>query len=86
MVMDIKTSIKNQRQYFNQGHTKEIPFRINRLKTLEQAIIKNEEKILSALKKDLNKSAYESYMTEVGLILGEIRFTIKNIRALLLRI
>lgn len=81
MEMDIKTSIKNQRQYFNQGHTKEIPFRINRLKTLEQAIVKNEEKILSALKKDLNKAAYESYMTEVGLILGEIRFTIKNVRA-----
>jgi aldehyde dehydrogenase (NAD+) len=79
--MDIKTSIKNQRQYFNQGHTKEILFRINRLKTLEQAIIKNEERILSALKKDLNKAAYESYMTEVGLILGEIRFTIKNVRA-----
>jgi aldehyde dehydrogenase (NAD+) len=79
--MDIKTSIKNQRQYFNQGHTKEIPFRIDRLKTLEQAIKKNEEKIISALKKDLNKAAYESYMTEVGLILGEIRFTIKNVRA-----
>ncbi|MHC4458048.1 MAG: aldehyde dehydrogenase [Planctomycetota bacterium] len=79
--MDIKTSIKNQRQYFNQGHTKEILFRINQLKTLEQAIIKNEERILSALKKDLNKAIYESYLTEVGLILSEIRFTIKNVRA-----
>ncbi len=78
--MDIKTTIENQRQYFEQGHTKDIPFRINRLKTLEQAIKKNEKKIISALKKDLNKAAYESYMTEVGLILGDIRFMIKNIR------
>ena len=78
--MDIKTSIKNQRQYFNQGHTKEIPFRITRLKTLEQAIKKNEEKIISALKRDLNKTAYESYLTEIGLILSEIRFTIKNVQ------
>jgi aldehyde dehydrogenase (NAD+) len=79
--MDIPTTIENQRHYFNQGHTREIPFRIQQLKSLEQAIISAEEKIISALKKDLNKSAHESFMTEVGLIRSEIRFTIKHIRA-----
>ena len=80
-MMNIPKTIENQRNYFNQGPTKEISFRIKQLKTLEQAIIASEQKIISALNKDLNKTAYESYMTEIGLILSEIRFTIKHIRA-----
>ena len=40
--------------------------------------MKNEKNIFEALKKDLNKSKFESYGTEIGMVLGEIDKLIKN--------
>jgi aldehyde dehydrogenase (NAD+) len=80
-MVNIKTILDNQRAYFNGGQTKEIAFRIEKLKTLKKAIVENEEGIFEALNSDLNKSFYESYMTEVGIIHNEIRHIIKNITA-----
>lgn len=33
-----------------------------------------------ALKKDLGKSAFESYATEIGFVLADIRYTIQNLQ------
>ena len=40
----------------------------------------NENKIMNALKTDLQKSEFEAYTTEIGFVLEEIRFTIKHLR------
>ena len=48
------------------------------LKKLKQVIKENEDKILDALKKDLGKSNFESYATEVGLVYEEINTHIKK--------
>lgn len=76
---DIKKTIEKQRKFFATGKTKDIAFRLRQLKRLRQAIVYYEEDIMVALKKDLNKSAFESYETEIGIILGEIDFVIKNL-------
>ena len=76
---DIRKLLTEQKKYFNTGQTKKIAFRQEKLETLYRAVRDNQEKILDALQKDLSKSAYEGYLTEVGIILDEIRFTKKHL-------
>ncbi|MFT4143158.1 MAG: aldehyde dehydrogenase [Mobilitalea sp.] len=79
-MQQIESVLKKQRSFFNQGNTKEIAFRIKYLKRLEEVIRSNEKDILEALKKDLNKAPFEAYATEIGIVLEELRFTIKHLR------
>lgn len=78
---EIKKLIDKQREYFRKGITLDIDFRINKLKILRRAIIENESLILKALKEDLNKSDFEGYETEIGIVLDEIRYIIKNLKS-----
>lgn len=78
-MFDIKGIIEKQRLFFEKDKTKDINFRIEKLNILKKAIIENEKEIMKALKKDLNKSPFESYETEIGIILDEIKYTIKHI-------
>lgn len=78
--MTIGEIVSRQREYFYTDVTKSVSFREAALKKLQSAISRDEGKILDALKKDLNKSPFEGYMTEVGMVLDELRFVIKNIR------
>ncbi|MDF2589246.1 MAG: aldehyde dehydrogenase [Anaerocolumna sp.] len=75
--MQIQDIIRKQRELFGTGITKSLSFRMNALKKLRKVIINNEQKILDALKKDLNKSEFESYMTEIGMVLDEIKTFLK---------
>ena len=77
---DIKSVFNKQKEFFYLGKTNDINFRIDNLKRLKHVIKKNEDKILDALKKDLGKSNFESYATEVGLVYDEINKHIKNIK------
>ncbi|WP_010283230.1 aldehyde dehydrogenase [Bacillus timonensis] len=71
--------IKKQREFFSTGQTKELAFRIEALDKIRKLIKKHEKEIMIALHTDLNKSEFESYTTEIGFVLEEIRFTLKNI-------
>ena len=77
--MDIEKLVERQRAFFRENKTKELKFRPQALKRLEDAIVNNEEDLKAALKEDLNKSSMESYMTEIGLTLSEIRYVRKNL-------
>ena len=76
----IEVLIKRQRDYFASGKTARVSFRLQALDRLEKAILKYEEELCQALKKDLGKSRAESYMCEVGLTLSELRFVRKHLR------
>ncbi|MCF6138614.1 aldehyde dehydrogenase [Pseudalkalibacillus berkeleyi] len=76
---NIETIIKNQKQYFFSGETKSTKFRINQLNELRKAIQRYEPEIVGALKKDLNKSEFEAYSTEIGMLYKEINFAINKI-------
>lgn len=76
---NIKETIEKQRAYFAEGATKQLDFRLEKLKILREAIIDNEKEIMEALKKDLNKAPFESYETEIGLVLEELKYTIKHL-------
>lgn len=72
--------INEQRKYFSTDETKDIDFRINKLKRLREVLKNEEEKVFEALRKDLMKSSFESYITEVAMVYDEINTQIKNIR------
>jgi len=72
--------LEKQRAYFSSGATLSIDFRVAQLKKLRRIIVQNEDVILDALKKDLGKSAFEAYGTEVGFTIAEIDHTLKHIR------
>lgn len=73
--------IKRQKTFFNSGKTKDIEFRLEALEKLRSAIKKHENELLKALKDDLNKSEFDAYITEIGVLLEEIRFTSKYLRS-----
>jgi aldehyde dehydrogenase (NAD+) len=72
--------INQQRGFFATGKTKNVNFRIEQLKILKQAIIENQEQILSALKADLCKPEYEAFLSEVNGTLDELNYAIKNVK------
>ncbi|HQM96959.1 MAG TPA: aldehyde dehydrogenase [Clostridia bacterium] len=77
--MDISKLIQSQRVFFNSDVTKDVRFRKDALNRLYEAIVINEENILKALKEDLNKSSFEGYMSEIGIVRDEIRHFIKHL-------
>lgn len=79
---DAADLVNKQRQFFNTGKTKDVEFRIQQLKKLRQLIVDNEQGIMDALKKDLNKSPMEAYGTEIGFMIADIDHTLKDIRTL----
>lgn len=78
---EIKKIISGQRSYFYTGATLPVEFRIQALKKLKELILKNEQKINEAIKRDLGKSPFETYMCETGLVLSEISYMLKHIHS-----
>ena len=76
----IEAMINFQQKFFHSGITKNVEFRLDMLDRLKKAISKNEEKIFEALQKDLGKSQFESYVTEVGFVLSSISFMMKHLK------
>ena len=73
--------VSAQRNYFSSGATRTTAYRKKQLLLLKKAIIDHEKDICAALKADLHKSTFESYATEIGIIIEEIDFTLKHLSA-----
>ena len=69
-----------QRRYFQSGATLPVPFRIRMLKRLRQEIRQRQPEIAAALREDLGKSEFESYMCEIGMALSELSYLIRHTR------
>ena len=68
-----------QKAYFLSGNTRSIKKRIQALEKLDSSITTNESRIFEALKKDLNKSNFESYLTEIAILKSEIKLIKKKL-------
>lgn len=77
--MEIKELINKQRKFYSSNISKDLKFRIQNLKLLKSIIIKYEKEIQEALRLDLGKSETEAYMTEIGMVLDEIKYNIKHL-------
>ncbi len=78
MQVSIDEILQKQKEYFHSGATLPVSFRVAALKKLYEVIKRREEDVVKALQADLGKSAFESYMCEIGMALSEIRYLIKN--------
>ena len=75
---EIKDIVTRQRKYFQTGATLPVSSRLAALQNLYRAISGHEAEIRDALKKDLGKSGFESYMCETGMVLEEISYMLKH--------
>ena len=75
----IEELVLKQREFFATGKTRSIPFRKEMLKRFEDGLRKWEKPLSEALWKDLHKSYEEAFMTEIGLIYGEIADASKHL-------
>ncbi len=78
----ILNKIDVQRQFLAQNCMNNYKNRVETLKRLYKNIKLMTQEINEALKQDLNKSAEETYMTEIGLTLNEISYMVKNCKRL----
>ena len=76
---EIKDLVTRQRKYFQTGATLPVSVRVDALKRLYGVISGCEKEIHTALKRDLGKSGFESYMCETGLVLEEISYMLNHI-------
>lgn len=76
----IKELLESQRLFFTTGKTLSPEYRITALKRLRAAILAHEAEIHDALKQDLGKSRFESYMCEVGLTCSELSYMITHLK------
>lgn len=72
--------ISRQRAFFESGATRPVSFRLEQLGILKKAILAYEQEIYDALKADFNKPVFETYATEMGLVLEEIGVMEKNLK------
>lgn len=73
--------LDKQKKFFRSGKTKDIPFRVEQLKKLKQILVDNEQLLIDEVHKDFQKSAFETYVTEIGLVITDINFALKNIES-----
>lgn len=78
---EIRQIVENQRTYFYTSATLPLSHRIEALKKIQSYILTHEAEIGKAIRKDLGKSDFESYMCETGLVLSEITYMLKHIRS-----
>lgn len=76
---ELKELLKLQREFFETGKTDSIRFRKKMLKRLKVALEVYDKKIAEAAMDDLGKSSTEMFMTEIGMILQEINWMLKNL-------
>ncbi|MGB5220243.1 MAG: aldehyde dehydrogenase family protein [Polyangiales bacterium] len=69
------------RRHFDSGATKSLRWRFSQLDALEHLLMEREGDILEALQKDLGKPESEALLSEVRMIVGEVRLTRKKLRS-----
>lgn len=78
----IELVFEKQKQFFQEQNTIDLAFRRQALKKLYAAIKQNEALLVDALYKDLGRSPAQAFATEIGTVLSEITYFLKNLKRL----
>jgi aldehyde dehydrogenase (NAD+) len=78
-IVGVTELIRQQRQFFATGKTKDVDFRIEQLKLLKSAISSNQSQIVDAVKADLNRPEFEAYF-EIAAV-SEVNYAIKHLKS-----
>lgn len=79
--METAEIVQRQRAYFATGATRPVGARIEALTRLQTYVQAKQADICAALQADLHKAPFESYMSEIGMVLDELRYAIGHVRA-----
>ncbi len=79
-MIKVQEQLQKMRTYFNSGATKPYEFRKQQLLALKKAVADNEQQIYDALYTDLHKSKEESWVTENGFFMAELKDTLANLK------
>ena len=79
--VDITGLAERQREVFCAGASRDIKRRLDGLRELRAAVLQREPQILSALKEDLGKPAFEAYGSEIAPLLSELDGAIRHLRS-----
>ena len=79
---EITAVAARQRRFFDTGVTLDVRYRIAALKRLQKMVTDHESELTAALRRDLGKSAAESYMCEVGMVRAELRWLLRHLKGL----
>ena len=71
--------VTQQRNYFNTHKTKDLKFRSQQLKKLQDILRSNEKIIYEGIYKDFKKSKFDTYTTELALVYHDIKEARRNI-------
>lgn len=78
---NFQTYLDKQKEFFQTGTTKDVSFRITQLKKLKEILVENEQLLIEEVHKDFQKSAFETYATEIGLVITDINYAIKHVES-----
>ena len=78
--VEIQNILNDQKAFFLTGQTLSVAYRKAALQKLQKAIKRHEREIHDALRQDLGKSRFESYMCEVGLTLSELSYMQRHVK------
>lgn len=76
---NISEIVQNQREFTKTQPLRSVEVRVNLLKKLKTVIEENSQKIEEALKNDLGKGSFESYISEIDFVIHEINIFIKKL-------
>jgi aldehyde dehydrogenase (NAD+) len=68
------------RQAYERGKTRPLAYRRQQLEAMRRMMNENEERWFEALAKDLGKPTLEAYASEIGFVLEDIAYTLKNLK------
>ena len=80
MSEDMESLLRGHRRYFAEGRTRDVRFRAEALRRLRKALRDHTDALCEALRLDLHKSASESYLTEIGIVLQEIARHLRRLK------
>ena len=77
---DISNQIQSMQHFFKTYKTYDISFRINLLKKLKKSLLIHQDQLVQALYKDFKKPHFETYTTEIYMVLTEINHALHNLK------
>ena len=80
MTTNFDELVNAQRKFFSSKKTIPYAYRIEQLKKLAALIQTYESQFVETLYQDLHKSKFEAWGAEVGVVINELNYYIKNIK------
>lgn len=77
--MTIEELVRRQRKFYQTDKTKSLAFRRAALRKLRTAVMEREAEIAQAIRADLGKSSFESYLSETGMVLAELSYAERHL-------